>query len=160
MKKHNNGYYALLQLLNKHPEFTTLADNPCDAEIIALGKKLWAEWEANEKTVATVKRETSSTAVKTENRMAQLTATGKLSKTATEKLPITVQAANSTIDRQKETFKPALPEITAVQLRHVIQSTGTLRQAASVAGITVPQLRKMMVKFGIKKEVAAVATGH
>lgn len=154
MKKHNNGYYEILHLLNKHPEFTTLADNPCDAEIIALGKKLWAEWEANEKTVATVKRKTSSATVKTENRMAQLSATGKLSKTATEKLQITVQATNSTSDRQKETFKPALPEITAIQLRHVLQSTGTIKQAASVIGIPVPQLRKLMVKFGVKKEVA------
>lgn len=101
MKKHTNGYYEILRLLNKHPEFTSLADNPCDTEIIALGKKLWAKWEANEKTVATVKRATSSTAVKTENRMAQLSATGKLSKTATEKLQITVQAAHSTSDSQK-----------------------------------------------------------
>ena len=47
-RKETNGYYELLGLLVEHPEFNFLTDNPCDAEITALGSKLWKEWEQDE----------------------------------------------------------------------------------------------------------------
>lgn len=43
-KKYTNGYMGLLELLNKYTEFTFPEENPCDAEIIAVGKELWDYW--------------------------------------------------------------------------------------------------------------------
>lgn len=42
-------YYQLLDLLWDHPEFTSLEDNPCDAEIIAVGTRLWKQWNMEDK---------------------------------------------------------------------------------------------------------------
>lgn len=41
-------FTKLLDMLNRHPEFSADYDNDCDTEIIAYGKHLWAKWEAAE----------------------------------------------------------------------------------------------------------------
>lgn len=42
-------YIELLELLHKHPEFDGCQCNPCDDEIIKLGKELWASFDKNRK---------------------------------------------------------------------------------------------------------------
>ena len=42
-------YYQLLDLLEEHPEFSAVEDNPCDTEIVAMGTKLWEQWELEDK---------------------------------------------------------------------------------------------------------------
>lgn len=46
--KTENGYGELLDLLNEHPEFNSFETKECDEVIVALGTKLWEEWEAAE----------------------------------------------------------------------------------------------------------------
>ena len=159
MKKHNNGYYALLHLLNKYPEFNGYSSNPCDAEIIAFGKQLWEEWELLDMQKQGIIKAADIDRPQ-ERAVIEMTEKGETPKAISEKLQISINSVYTARSIHKEAFKPSLPPLTAVQVKHIVESTGTLRQAASVAGITVPQLRKMMVKFGIKKEVEAGATGH
>lgn len=153
MKKYTNGYFDLLDLLNKHPEFSSLEDNPCDAIITSFGNYIWEQWgEAETAKMSEIDRKIEQeyyrNLYKKKKKEAKRIAAPE---PETEKIRIEFNTS------KKDTGNTALGQkinYNYSHLRYAIEGTETLRQAASMLGIPLPQLRKLIIEFGLDKEVA------
>lgn len=153
MKKHTNGYFDLLDLLNKHPEFSSIEDNPCDVAITSFGKYIWEQWGQTETANMSeldrqIEQEYYKSLYKNKQKEAKRVAEPEVE---TEKIRIEFNT------RKKNSGNSALGQkinYNYSHLRYAIEGTETLRQAASMLGIPLPQLRKLIIEFGLDKEVA------
>ena len=153
MKKHTNGYFDLLDLLNKHPEFSSIEDNPCDVAITSFGKYIWEQWAQTETANMSeidrqIEQEYYKNLHKKKSKKAKRVAEPEVE---TEKIRIEFNT------NKKNSGNSALGQkinYNYSHLRYAIEGTETLRQAASMLGIPLPQLRKLIIEFGLDKEVA------
>ena len=153
MKKHTNGYFDLLDLLNKHPEFSSIEDNPCDVAITSFGKYIWEQWAQTETANMSeldrqIEREYYRSLYKDKQKEAKRVSVPEVE---TEKIRIEFNT------NKKNSGNSALGQkinYNYSHLRYAIEGTETLRQAASMLGIPLPQLRKLIIEFGLDKEVA------
>lgn len=153
MKKHTNGYFDLLDLLNNYPEFTSLEDNPCDVVITSFGKNIWEQWAQTETANMSeldrqIEQKYYRSLYKNKRKEAKRVAEPEVE---TEKIRIEFNTS------KKNSGNSALGQkinYNYSHLRYAIEGTETLRQAASMLGIHLPQLRKLIIEFGLDKEVA------
>lgn len=150
MKKHTNGYFDLLDLLNKYPEFSSIEDNPCDVAITSFGKYIWEQWGQSETAnMSELDRQIEQEYYRSLYKKNK-TGVKRFAEPETEKIRIEFNAS------KKASGNSALGQkinYNYSHLRYAIEGTETLRQAASMLGIPLPQLRKLIIEFGLDKEV-------
>lgn len=161
------AYYSLLDLLSEHPEFSATEENSCDYQIVNFGKKLWAQWVAEEQkqealdrlegaTVTHIDQIKSKSRINPVNRkIIEMTLEGKNAAEIARVLPINTKQVYRVRTRyglatQKRTVQRKLKyNFDPEEVAEVFLSTKKTATTARHFGVSPDTMRKILLRLGL-----------